>query len=257
MVKLHNKVTRTLAVVVRLLMAWHTGVIFYWFTMDHLHWFNYSGKPDQNDEYQHFHPVISINYHYMFMLLAYPVGMSEAMLVPRTWHVMYGASENTARNAQTAWQVWGFILLICGVVFIHLQKETNEDAYLYSPHGWVGVFTVALSIIWVVWGITLWTLGTTNRFARRSLPWFNMWSLLSYTIANGQLGMGINQQHLYMGCDNNYCKENMFLDIIGIQNQIIYILVIFITCSEDRDLVVREDTTDKATRQDIVTLISA
>lgn len=237
MVKIHNKVSRYLAVIVRLIMAWHTGMIFYWFTMDHIHWFRYSGKPDQNQEYQHFHPVISINYHYMFMLLAYPVAMSEAMMVPRTYHVMYGLSEKNTRNAQTGWQVWGWILLISGIIFIHEQKEANEDSYLYSPHGWDGVFTVGLSFVWVMWGIMLWTLGITNRFARRSLPWFNMWALMTYTVAMHQLGMGINQQHLYMACDNNYCKENMFLDIIGIQTQVIYVIVIFIACSEDREFV--------------------
>mmetsp|Transcript_7145 Transcript_7145/g.14488 ORF Transcript_7145/g.14488 Transcript_7145/m.14488 type:complete len:262 (-) Transcript_7145:455-1240(-) len=261
MVKLHNQTSRALAVVLRLLYGWQLGSMFYWFTMDHLHWFNYSGKPDQNQEYQHFHPVITMNYHYMFMLMAYPIPLTEAMVTPRVWRNMYGYSENAARNIQTFFHVAGFALLVCGIIFIHEEKEANEDAYLYSPHGWGGVFTVSLTFVMTLWSVVLWTLGTTNRFARRSLPWFNMWVLASSTIGFHNLGMGINQQHLYMACDNNYCKENMFLDIFGIQSQVIYIIAVFIACSEDRELVVHKSDTvqEKAPgkAEEVTTYISA
>mmetsp|Transcript_18369 Transcript_18369/g.40150 ORF Transcript_18369/g.40150 Transcript_18369/m.40150 type:complete len:265 (-) Transcript_18369:634-1428(-) len=240
MVRIHNKTTRVLAVVLRFLYASQLGLMFYWFTMDHLHWFRYSSKPDRNQEYQHMHPVISLNYHYMFMLMAYPIPFTEAFVTFRVWGNMYGFTEPFCRNLQSGLLVYGLILLVCGIIFIHTEKEANEDPYLYSPHGWTGVMTVVSSTVWTLWGLMLWVLGPKNRFARRSMPWFNSVGLISMMLGFHNIGSGLTQEQFFLQCDNNYCKENIYGDILCIQSQFIFMIAVFIGVSADRVEVVRE-----------------
>ena len=53
------------------------------------------------------------------------------------------------------------------------------------------------------------------------------------------IGSGLTQEQFFLKCDNNYCKENIYGDLLCIQSQFIFMTAVFIGLSSDRDPVVR------------------
>ncbi|BDA44414.1 probable cytochrome b reductase 1 [Coccomyxa sp. Obi] len=86
-----------------------------------------------------------LSLHYLFMFLAFPVCMAEAILSYRVPLIPVGSRSSIKYMHATLHTLAG-IFIILGLVFVQLFKRTSKESHFFSLHSWIGITAIAMYV---------------------------------------------------------------------------------------------------------------
>jgi len=222
------------------------GSLFYWYTQDSMHWFRYEPKGDFNDQhngfndfkeapepqYSHQHNVVSIQWHSVTAFSAFVLCMSEAMVTYRTWEKAYGLAHFIAKDLHASLLWMATSLLVAAIIFGREHAHWAGHDHDYSPHSWQGILTASMVAIQIIGGMVFYTFAS-GETKRELLPYHKLFGLLTYASGINCCIMGILQNLYLIDCTSQYCKEHIWSDLLAIEIEVIAIIVVCVTLSED------------------------
>lgn len=225
-------VVKRLRWLLNLQYALFTGSLFYWYQQDSNHWFRYEPKDDFNDEYTHQHNVVSVNWHSVVAWASFIICMSEALVTYRTWEKAYGLAHSIAKDFHASMNWAATALLVTAMILAREHKHWAGHDYTYSPHSWMGIFTCVLTGTQMVGGMAFYLAGN-GELKRELLPYHKLYGIATYVTGINACLMGIIQHLSLLDCQNQYCKEHIWSDILAIEAELIVIVVFALVLTED------------------------
>lgn len=99
-------------------------------------------------------PGVIFNWHPLFMAMAFPICMAEAVLAYRA--PLATSSDKPQRKVlHVALQSAALVFIILGLITTiksHTLKRPTPIPNFYSPHSWMGLFTTSLAVLQYVFG---------------------------------------------------------------------------------------------------------
>jgi heme A synthase len=193
---------RTSALFVELFLVAYVCIFIDWLT--YLSWFD--PEPVGDDS------AVSFNYHSLFMSLAFPILMTQSVLLYKG----FGFTDRAAiKKTHGILHTLSFVFIVLGVIFIFSNHISKSIRPLYSVHSWIAVLTILSFFFQMFFGMWIFLFHSPDlagdqwrERSSRYAPYHRFFGLTTYLLGMTTVLAGIQEKQGFISGSTaaGHCK---------------------------------------------------